>query len=101
MAAMSEMSMTHPLRAAWEQYKQTAEYQNTRKWAAHPEHLDGSLWGVWMAGFQAATDRAAALHESVNPASDEERSNKVPGAGAMGAVIEYRDLIRAEKPSNG
>jgi hypothetical protein len=39
-------------------------------------------------------ERCASLHESVNPASDEERSHGDPGAGAMGAVIEYRDLIR-------
>lgn len=39
-------------------------------------------------------ERCAMLHETVNPASDEERLNRVPGAGAMGAVIEYRDLIR-------
>lgn len=42
-------------------------------------------------------ERFAGLHESVNPASDEERANNVPGAGAMGAVIEYRDLIRAQR----
>ena len=41
--------------------------------------------------------RAAAgnLHEQINPASDLERFNGDPGAGAMGAVIEYRDSIRA------
>lgn len=44
-----------------------------------------------------ALDDAAALHESVNPASDDERGHGVPGAGAMGAVIEYRDKIRALK----
>lgn len=40
-------------------------------------------------------ERCAMLHESVNPASDDERLHRVPGAGAMGAVIEYRDLIRS------
>lgn len=39
-------------------------------------------------------DQAASLHETVNPASDEERAGNVPGCGAMGAVIEYRDAIR-------
>jgi hypothetical protein len=92
---MAEIPKTHPLRATWEQYKQSEEYANTKKWAAHPMHLEGSLWGVWLAAYTAATERAAALHESVDPASDDERLNKVPGAGAMGAVIQYRDLIRA------
>lgn len=40
-------------------------------------------------------ERCASLHESVNSASDQERFDGHPGAGAMGAVIEYRDLIRA------
>lgn len=93
----AEMSKAHPLRAAWEQYIKTSAYENTRKWAAHPEHLEGSLWGVWVAAYMAATDRAAMLHESVNPASDRERLDNVPGAGAMGAVVEYRDLIRRTK----
>jgi hypothetical protein len=42
-----------------------------------------------------ALEEAAYLHESVNPASDAERHHNDPGAGAMGAVIEYRDAIRA------
>lgn len=95
MPAMKEMPLTHPLRAAWESYKLSDDYANSRKWAAQPEHIEGSMWAVWLAAFNAATERAAALHESVDPASDAERLNKVPGAGAMGAVIEYRDLIRA------
>jgi hypothetical protein len=48
-------------------------------------------------GWNEALERAAMLHESVNPASDEERVHRIPGAGAMGAVIEYRDKIRGLK----
>lgn len=44
-----------------------------------------------------ALEEAAQLHESINPASDHERDHHAPGAGAMGAVIEYRDKIRALK----
>lgn len=40
-------------------------------------------------------ERCAQLHEQINPASDDERHHHCPGAGAMGAVIEYRDKIRA------
>lgn len=40
-------------------------------------------------------ERCAMLHESINVASDGERLAGHPGAGAMGAVIEYRDLIRS------
>jgi hypothetical protein len=42
-------------------------------------------------------DEAAALWESINPASDDERIKGDPGAGAMGAIIEYRDQIKALK----
>lgn len=45
----------------------------------------------------AEREACARLHENVNPASDAERLGNMPGAGAMGAVIEYRDLIRARQ----
>lgn len=90
--ASAEMPMTHPLRAAWEEYKKTEHYASTRKWAGKPEHLEGSLWAVWVEAWTAATERAASLHESVRVNCDHEPG---AGAGAMGAVIQYRDLIRA------
>lgn len=43
---------------------------------------------------KAERERCARLHENINPASDDERLAGHPGAGAMGAVIEYRDAIR-------
>lgn len=60
----------------------------------------------WMRGFKQQTlaeadayivgvEDAAALFEMINPASDTERLRGDPGAGAMGAIIEYRDKIRA------
>lgn len=81
-----------PLMKAWKTYTTSPEYENTMRWVG--SHPDGSLWGAFMAGFAAATKRAGNLHESINPASDAERLAGSPGAGAMGAVIEYRDLIR-------
>lgn len=107
----------YPLMKAWTSYQETEDFKNTFKWtitsivltqaSIAPElnrvnpieererRAMGALWAAFMAGFNAATERAAYLHESVNPASDEERQHNVPGAGAMGAVIQYRDLIRA------
>lgn len=93
MGAMTALPPDHPLMEAWNAHKATDEYQNSLRWA--PTHSEGSLWAVFMAGWQAATRRAGDLHESVSPASDQERHDKVPGAGAMGALIEYRDLIRS------
>ena len=42
---------------------------------------------------------AACLYEQVNAASDLERQNGSPRAGAMGAVIEFRALIRRDAAS--
>lgn len=94
MPLMQMIPNDDPLMIAWNAYKTTEDYANTRKHA-----FGGSLWAAFMAGFQAATERAAALHEAVNPACDHERGHDTPGAGAMGAVIEYRDRIRARSPS--
>jgi hypothetical protein len=113
---MMQVPADHPLMKAWTAYQKTDDFKNTLGWATkailistqetapeanrvdpveqREQRAMGTLWGAFMAGFNAATERAAALHESVNPASDDERLNKVPGAGAMGAVIQYRDLIR-------
>lgn len=45
----------------------------------------------------AEREECARLFEQVNPASDDERIHEVPGAGAMGAVLQFRDLIRARQ----
>jgi len=84
----------HPLMKAWEAYRLSEEYRNSFKHAANLEYRTGSMWAAFEAGFKVATERAASLHEQINPASDQERHDKSPGAGAMGAVIEYRDRIR-------
>ena len=65
------------------------------------ESKDLSLYWIGRAEYaerkarREAFEEAAQLHESVNPADDLERLHGDPGAGAMGAVIEYRDKIRA------
>lgn len=50
---------------AWEQYQQSEDYANSVKWAADPQHLEGSLWNLFSVGFLAATqierDRCVAI----------------------------------------
>lgn len=87
----------HPLMKAWDAYRATDGYRNSFKWCADLEHRQGSMWAAFMSGWCAAREWSAALHEQVNPASDQERHNGDPGAGAMGAVIEYRDAIRSKQ----
>lgn len=38
---------------AWEAYKATEGYANTKRWATKPEHTEGSLWAAFEAGFNA------------------------------------------------
>ncbi len=113
---MAPVPADHPLMVAWTSYQETDAFKTALIWATatdyrqagrerpdgenhisniqREQHAKGSLWGAFVQGFNAATERAASLHESVNPASDDERLHHVPGAGGMGAVIQYRDLIR-------
>lgn len=43
-----------PLVVAWEAFKTSESYANSVKWAAYPEHLEGSLWALFSTGFMAA-----------------------------------------------
>jgi len=48
-----------PVMKAWEAYKTSEEYANSRKWAQTEEHVDGSMWAAFFAGFFAcAVDEA-------------------------------------------
>ncbi len=53
MAESSPVAKDSPLWIAWNAYKSTEEYANTRRWTAHEEHRDGSLWAAFEAGFSA------------------------------------------------
>lgn len=61
------------------------------------ERLMLGVIGSQIEAVEDALDQAANLHEQVDCASDAERLAGLPGAGAMGAVIEYRDKIRELK----
>lgn len=53
MTCQTPMAKDDPRLVAWESFKQTEEFANARRWAAHDEHLDGSLWALFLAGWQA------------------------------------------------
>ena len=36
---------------AWNKYKETDGFKNTKKWAANEKHVDGSLWAAFLTGF--------------------------------------------------
>ena len=43
---------TSPMKIAWDKYKDTPNYQNTRRWALLEAHVDGSLWAAFAAGYK-------------------------------------------------
>ena len=53
----SPVPATDPLMIAWEAYKQSPAYANSRKWAQQEEHVDGSMWAAFMTGFTYARDQ--------------------------------------------
>ncbi len=52
---MSPVPGDHPLMIAWTAYMATPEYANTKKWAMHAEHTEGSLWAAFVEGCPCAT----------------------------------------------
>lgn len=58
MSLMAQVPTDHPLILAWNAHKATAEYENSKRWAQHAEHLEGSLWALFMAGWSAAQSQA-------------------------------------------
>ena len=59
-----------PLMVAWTEYKQSAEFENTKKWAGHPKHVDGSLWAAFSAGFAAREEYVKELKNVIADYTD-------------------------------
>ena len=53
MTAMTPLPQDHPLMQAWEAYKLTEEYTNSKHRAPSPQHIQGALWAVFSAGWEA------------------------------------------------
>jgi len=53
MGTQTEIPIGHPMRDAWEAYKETEEFKNSQRWANIPEFIDGSLWTAFRAGYEA------------------------------------------------
>jgi len=62
MPVEAAVSSDAPVMKAWEAYKQRDEFANTRRWALHEKHVDGSLWAAFYHGFFAASVNAAHAH---------------------------------------
>ena len=53
---MAPVPKDSPLMVAWEAYKASEGYANTKAWALNPQHVDGSLWAAFQAGYEAALE---------------------------------------------
>jgi hypothetical protein len=54
---------------AWTAYKTTDDFAHSKKWAAYPEHVDGSLWAAFEKGFWAALSLPSPSQEKGPPVS--------------------------------
>lgn len=57
--AMTPVDPNSPLSKMWEEWKSSDDYANSRKWAMHEDHIEGSLWNAFMRGFMAGECRAS------------------------------------------
>lgn len=51
---MQPLKPNDPRLLAWEEYKKSDEYKNSRSWALHEEHVDGSMWAAFIKGWSMA-----------------------------------------------
>jgi hypothetical protein len=59
--SMCALAKDAPVMIAWEAYKTSPDYANTRNWALREAHVDGSLWAAFFAGFNALARTAPAV----------------------------------------
>jgi hypothetical protein len=52
------LSNDDPRMIAWEKWKASEDFMNTRKWALKEAHVDGSLWAAFLAGWTSSSDTA-------------------------------------------
>lgn len=112
MAAMSPLKEDDPRMKAWQELRKTEEFTNAERWAKHTEvahpHLEGSLWFMFIAGYDAAKRDCLSAVEGVMRVSPDAlgESDRIPG---QGYELGRHDGLRAaeiaigdiEKPPGG
>jgi hypothetical protein len=69
MSTMTPVPNNHPVMLAWRAYQATPEYANTKKWAVHEKHIEGSLWAAFLAGCTAMTPTPASSRSAEETAN--------------------------------
>ena len=63
MPTSQALSNDDPRMIAWNKYKETEEYSNTKGWAGYAQHVEGSLWAAFLVGWtMAGHDSAGAAN---------------------------------------
>jgi hypothetical protein len=52
--AQGPVPKSAPVMQAWEAYKRTEGFENTRAWVGVAEHTEGALWAAFVEGWKAA-----------------------------------------------
>lgn len=69
---MAALPDDDPRVAAFATYRESEEYENTRKWALHERHVDGSLWAAFIAGWHARSTGGDLVREDLLAEADAE-----------------------------
>lgn len=105
MEAMSPVPANDPLMIAWEAYKASPEYANTRRWALQEAHVDGSLWAAFVAGFSLARRAVSAPGGGegvlLRRAVYDWLRDDVPLAAKMVVMPEHVDALQARLTALG
>lgn len=78
----------HPALVAWETYKSTEDFENTKRWALEEKHTDGSLWAAFYQGWSAIDAATAAKDQQIAAITTEN--------GNLKTDIAYRSRLTAE-----
>lgn len=71
----AQVPENHPLMVAWKAHQETEDYKNSMKWAAKDnKYLEGSMWALFLSGFNAGKADLAAKEEALR-GKDEEIKN--------------------------
>lgn len=92
--ASSRLPDDHPKMIAWEAFKASEDFTNAKMGIAHPQYVDGSLWAVFDAGWQA---RQEAL-DAVTRLGDLTAPEAVQRAAVMRTACMVADLDMADSP---
>jgi hypothetical protein len=92
MSAMTPISKDAPVMKAWNAHKNSDDFANSKKWAVYPEHVDGSLWATFYAGYF-----ACAVAQSAAPT--EPADTQIEGTQAQASVALSAEPLSAGRPA--